>query len=260
MINKNRGNRLIEGFKILLYVIGILSIGYYIVILSFLGFRKDFSLIWPMIAVMSLVVNLMIKRVQCSTFAHKAIVGNLLLCAFAFGILVFSVVEFKIICCANHTPKSNADYMIVLGAQVRKTTITRVLKARLDSAYEYLAENENTKVIVSGGKGPDEDISEAEAMRAYLVEKGIAEERIIMEDKSTDTAQNIEFSKKLMEENKSVVIVTSGFHLYRGLGIAKKQGIEQVEGLGASTVPFLVVNYYVRECFGVIKDSVIGNM
>ena len=134
------------------------------------------------------------------------------------------------------------------------------MKEGLDKAYEYLVENENTIVIVSGGKGDGEEISEGQAMFDYLVGKGIQADRIIIEQESTNTNENITYSSRYLEKDKSVVIVTNGFHVYRGVSIAKKQGFEHVEGLGAKTDRILLINYYVREAFGVVKDTVVGNM
>ena len=80
-------------------------------------------------------------------------------------------------------PDPGADYMVVLGAQVNGTKVSRALRYRLDAAFEYAMDNKNTKVIVSGAQGYKEDITEAKAMRDYLVEKGLEVERVIMEDK-----------------------------------------------------------------------------
>ena len=89
---------------------------------------------------------------------------------------------------------------------------------------DSLEENEATLVVVSGGKGSNEPVSEAQGMFDYLVAKGIAPERIVMEDKSTNTKENLEFSQKLIPEAASVGIVTNNFHVYRGTRLAVKQG------------------------------------
>ena len=75
-------------------------------------------------------------------------------------------------------PERGAQWIIILGAQVRGRKITDSLKRRLDAAIHYLEENERTMVVVSGGRGPGEDISEADAMEQYLIEQGVAENRI----------------------------------------------------------------------------------
>jgi uncharacterized SAM-binding protein YcdF (DUF218 family) len=114
--------------------------------------------------------------------------------------------------------------------------------------------------IVSGGKGSKEAITEAEAMHLYLMTKGIQPTRIIQEDKSTNTKENIHFSKAFLKDNATVAIVTNGFHIFRATSIAKKQGITLVQGLAAPTDLLLSINYYVREAVGVLKDKVFGNL
>ena len=105
-------------------------------------------------------------------------------------------------------------------------------------ALDYLEENPSAKVVVSGGQGSGEDISEAAAMKGYLVEHGLEEERILLEDRSVNTAENIRFSMELIEADwsgreaePSLVIATNSFHVFRALRIAKKQGVTQVSGL-----------------------------
>ena len=162
-------------------------------------------------------------------------------------------------------PERDADYVIVLGAQVRGTRITKSLRYRLDIALEYLEENPSAKVIVSGGQGSGEDISEAAAMKGYLIERGLEAERILLEDRSVNTAENIRFSKELIEadggsEEASVVIATNSFHVFRALRIAAKQGLTQVSGLSARNDQILMASYYVRECLAIIKDFLWGNI
>jgi uncharacterized SAM-binding protein YcdF (DUF218 family) len=177
------------------------------------------------------------------------------------GVAAFLFVEGIIISKGKLQPESGADYVIVLGAQVRGRSLSRALKSRLDTAYEYLEDNENTKVIVSGGQGNGEDISEAEAMSQYLLLKRIKEDKIIKEDQSTNTYENINFSMKLMEEGKyHIVIVTNQFHVFRATSIAKKQGLIGVQGLGAPNDDILTLSYYVREFLAVIKDKLVGNI
>ena len=122
-------------------------------------------------------------------------------------------------------------------------------------------DNPDTKCIVSGGQGDNEPFSEAEGMKRYLVSKGIDESRIIMEDQSINTVQNIVNSKELMEsEDAKVGIVTSNFHVYRAVKIAKKQGIEDACGIAGYVVPEFMPTNMFREFFGVVKDTLAGNM
>ena len=178
-----------------------------------------------------------------------------------FGLLVFVIVEGCIISAYRAKGEPNLDYLIVLGAQVKEKGPSAALKFRLDTAYDYLVENENTLCIVSGGQGANEPHSEAQGMYDYLVEKGIAKERLIMEDKSTDTSENIAFSSVFLDMEKDRVgIVTNNFHVFRGVHLAKHQGIQNVCGIAAPSNIYFQLNNMVREFFGILKDLVCGNL
>ena len=164
-------------------------------------------------------------------------------------------------------PSRNLDTLIVLGAQVNGTKLSNSLKLRLERAKEYLDENPETIAVVSGGKGSGEEISEAEAMYEYLVSQGIDETRLIKENRSTNTNENLKYSLALLEEksnkkpgNLRIGIVTNGFHVFRGTSIGKKMGCRQIEGVPAKSNKFLQLNYLVRECLGIWKDKLVGNL
>ena len=176
-------------------------------------------------------------------------------------VIIFLVVEGCIISAFRAKGESNLDYIIVLGAQVKENGPSAALKFRLDEAYDYLVANENTLCIVSGGQGSNEPCSEAQGMYDYLTGRGIDGGRIIMEDKSTDTSENIAFSAVFLDkENDSVGIVTNNFHVFRSVHLAKHQGIKHVCGISADSNIIFQLNNMVREFFGIIKDLVCGNL
>ncbi|MGG1341453.1 YdcF family protein [Bacillus toyonensis] len=147
----------------------------------------------------------------------------------------------------------DADYIIVLGSKVNGTKPSYSLQYRIDKAAEYLKSHEKTIAIVSGGQGKGEDISEALAMKQGLMKQNIAEERIIMEDKSTSTDENITFSKPLIPANmKKGMIVTNDFHMFRAKKIAAKQGL-QLEGLPAKTPKPIIISSNVREYLAITQ-------
>ena len=188
-------------------------------------------------------------------------IQKIITCVMIFGVLLFIVIEGCIISGFRAKGEANLDYLIVLGAQVKEHGPSAALKFRLDEAYDYLMENENTRCIVSGGQGANEPCSEAQGMYDYLTAKGIAPERIIMEDKSTDTSENIAFSAQYLDkENDSVGIVTNNFHVFRGVHLAKHEGIRNVCGISAPSNIYFQLNNMIREFFGIIKDFVCGNL
>lgn len=161
---------------------------------------------------------------------------------------------------AAHSPPSGSSTVIVLGCKVKGEVPSLMLGQRISAACRYLEANSDSVCIASGGKGADELISEAECIKRVLVEKGIAEERIILEDKSTSTDENIRFSIEKMKENGisgSVTIVTNEFHQLRAGMIAEKYGLEAYP-VSARTARYLLPTYWLREWFGVIYQVVFG--
>jgi len=169
------------------------------------------------------------------------------------GLIYVAILQIIISQYSHLIAPKNADYLIVLGARVKGKEPSKVLASRIDAAAKYLKENTDTLAIASGGKGPGEDISEAEAIKRELVSQGINESRILLEERSRDTYENIEFSKEFIPPNAELgVVVTNTFHLYRALSIAYYQGLH-VEGLSAKTPWSAVIKSYSREYLAITK-------
>ena len=108
------------------------------------------------------------------------------------------------------------------GAQVRGRKITDSLKRRLDCASEYLKEHPDVHVIVSGGQGKDEEVTEAYAMARYLECEGLDRRRIVQEDVSVNTLENLKFSRNLIADvDTPVGIVSNNFQVYRGSNVTE---------------------------------------
>ena len=156
---------------------------------------------------------------------------------------------------ARHKPHLNKDFIIILGAQIKSDgTLTPLLKARVDKAIEFAKKQQekngkNIIFIPSGGQGANEIISEAEAMKNYLIENNIKAENIIIENKSINTMQNMKFSKEKIDEiNKDgkIIFATTNYHVFRSGVIASKEGIN-CEGIGSKTKWYFYVNAMIRE-------------
>jgi uncharacterized SAM-binding protein YcdF (DUF218 family) len=246
---------------VMFLIIGILSLGYLILIISYSGIGTAFLWFWLLLGIGSIIFSGVLRYLYTNHIQVNKYVRLGFFLVLILGLGVFLMVEGTIINYGKKEPEPGADYVIVLGAQVRGKALSRALKNRLDTAYTYLAENETAKVIVSGGRGTGEDISEAEAMSIYLLSKGIEEERIIKEDQSTNTFENIRNSKDFIGNKTShIVIVTNNFHVYRAVHIAMKLEITQVQGLGAPSDDIMKISYYVREFLAVLKDKLVGNI
>ena len=173
---------------------------------------------------------------------------------------LFAVVEGAIFTQFDAKGEPGLDYIVVLGAQVREDGPSVVLAHRLDTAYDYLVQNENTRCIVSGGQGYNEPWPEAQGMAEYLTARGIDPERIVLEDRSTSTVENIANSMALMEPGSSVGVVTNNFHVFRSVRVAQELGLSDVCGLAAPSNPWYLPNNLLREFLGVCKDFAAGNI
>lgn len=148
--------------------------------------------------------------------------------------------------------------VIVLGCRVIGEKPSLMLQERLDAAYSYLTKNPDAVAILSGGKGDDETIAEAECMYRYLTEKGIEVNRLIKEDQSTSTSENIRFSMEIMEEHQlgnNAAIITNEFHEYRAGEFAKEEGLTTTS-VPAKTALWLLPTYYVRELYGILYQMI----
>lgn len=166
-----------------------------------------------------------------------------------FGTIIIGLIS------AKHIPKYDKDYIIILGCKIKGDgTLLPLIKSRVDKAIEFSKKQKEKTgksicFVPSGGKGNDEIISEADAMKNYLIEQGISQKQIIIENKSTNTYENIKFSNKIItKENKQPVIAfcTSNYHVFRAGNIASNQGI-YIEGIGAKTKTYYWINAFIRE-------------
>ena len=152
------------------------------------------------------------------------------------------------------------DAVIVLGAAVHGKSPSLTLKKRLDKAVEYHKQNPNAIIIVSGGQGAQEDISEAEAMEIYLIDQGVAADKIIKEDKSTSTTENFTFSKEILDKhfNKeyTTCFITNEYHVLRAADCAKDVGFDDISHLHSNTNLSYLMSGSLRECLAVIKHIV----
>ena len=233
---------------------------YFLAIFLFMGYGSKFFLIWAVMAAgfgaWSLVLFSPKILERLPGWFKKLFMGCVIV-----GVLFFAVVEGMVFSQVGAQATDGADYMIVLGAQWKHNGPSYMLRQRLDKAVEYLKSNPDTIVIVSGGQGANEPISEAEGMAGYLEEAGIDPERIIQENASTSTDENLEFSAKYLDKEKdSVVLVTNNYHVFRSMKLAEKKGYEDVEGLAADSHAGMLPNNLLREFFAVVKDFIVGNI
>ena len=167
---------------------------------------------------------------------------------------------------AKHIPAFDKDYIIIHGCQIRKDgTLTKLLQSRADRAIEFAklqkeATGKDIIFVPSGGKGNDEIISEGEAIKRYLLENGISEDKIIKEDDSTSTEENVKLAMDKMRDNfgsdgYKAAFATTNYHVFRTGMLADKMGLK-AEGIGSKTKAYFWINAFVREFIAtVVKEK-----
>lgn len=228
----------IEGLKVIkhegLKPANLLSILFSILLFAYLC-------VWPMLGNLS-----------------KNIVGVAIYVLISFSVVyilsLMAMYSLSAILNLIHLKKSRKlDYIVVLGSGIKGTKITPLLAGRIERGIDLLKCNSNAMLIMSGGQGRGEDIPEGEAMAAYAIEKGVDAERIIIERKSVSTEENLKFSRELMSgERPRIAIVTTSYHVFRALILARKQGIKCV-GFGSKTKWYFTLNAIIREFIGYLS-------
>lgn len=179
------------------------------------------------------------------------------------GLGVVMVTEGFILHAAFKRPETVPEYVVVLGAKVRPTGPSASLWDRIYAAYDYLLENPQVTAVLSGGQGPDEPMTEAQAMYDQLVDMGIEPQRLLLEDKATSTWENLHFSLDLIEETSGqrptqLGVLSSEYHLFRASLFTKACGVEFV-GIPARTSRVgQTINHFMREVAGVWHYFLLG--
>ena len=200
-------------------------------------------------------------------WAKRSSVGKwcqrIFLAGLAVVLLLFLTVEGLLL---SHGERDNSalpvDAVIVLGAGVNGETPSLILWSRITAAAAYLEGHPDVPVVLSGGQGPGEAISEAACMRRELTARGVEEDRLLLEDRSTSTAENFAFSKEILEahgidtDTAVIAVVTSDFHCFRAHLIAQREGLTVIDVPAEVDWLLLNANYYIREFFALGKTLI----
>ncbi|MBR6709201.1 MAG: YdcF family protein [Clostridia bacterium] len=222
-------------------------------------FRSNFNvgilLTWLLAAVMTL----------CGIFftwwtAHLPLWLRVLFFALLAALLVFVV--FLYVYGQTDTVTYDEDAVIVLGAGIHGERLSLTLKNRLDAALAYHCKNPDALIVVSGGQGPQENITEGLAMERYLLENGVPAGKILREERATSTRENFLFSMAVLEANVTdcdrVAFVSNDYHIYRAELIARTAGLETVTHTHNATPWYTVVPSGLRECLAVVKAWILS--
>ena len=210
-------------------------------------------------ALLLVLIWLLLKR---PTPLTSGLLKAVWLCVAALALA--AAVTFGFIYSAAHPRQEPVcSHIVVLGAGVNGTTPSLSLRERINAAYDYLSRHPDIVAVLSGGQGPGEEITEAACMYRELTAKGIDAHRLLLEEHSGSTIENLRFSLNLLEAEagmrpQRIGIVSSEYHLFRAGLFAGELGLESC-GIPAKTSRFtLRANYYLREVAAVWKYLIFG--
>ncbi len=180
---------------------------------------------------------------------------KILFSLFVFCYLIILLILVFILVCGESRYNKFSKYVLVLGARIiDEDTPCKTLEKRLLCAVDYLNEFQESKVIVSGGRGEDEPVSEGFAMKKFLINMGIDVERILIESSSTNTFENLKNTKKILGDIDEILIITSKYHLFRAKILARRVGFKSIHLIGSETFYDKVWKDFFREIIAVIKS------
>ncbi len=191
------------------------------------------------------------------------VMRRLLALGVALGFPLFLAAEIPVLRDARSAQDTAAPYLIVCGAGVNGSTPSRSMTDRLHRALEWLDENPDGAAVLSGGQGTGEDLSEAQAMYNWLLDQGTDPDRLLLEDRSASSYENLQNSLAVIAANGGdpagrVAVLSSEYHLHRLGWMAKRLGCEPVLVAARTTKVTLFVNYAIREAFAMWKLWVFG--
>ena len=225
---------------------GIICLAYFAAVSVYTGGTLDLGWIWAIGGVCLILFGAALAagvKSPAVVFLLRAVAAVGMAAAVLLGVLLF-----RIIVMMRPVQTPPLAYAVVLGAQVKGTRPSKSLRLRLERAADFARDNPETILVLSGGQGPGEDITEAACMQGFLLEQGIGEEQIIMETRSTSTRENLQFSDALTgcAENKTGII-SSDFHICRAMEMARDLGYKDVYAVPAPSDTLLLPHFILRE-------------
>lgn len=232
-------------FYILLILLGLFFIGNGIYVLMHERFQLGNAL--------SLLTGIAIEiSVAVSVFLHSININTYYWYTFTIVTIIAALLIFTIATVFINRRKvdKNVDFIIVLGSGlIDRITVSPLLVSRLEKAILEFKQSPTATLVLSGGQGDDEDISEAEAMKNYLVSRGIPESKLILEDKSTNTMENLTYTREILSQknpNYKAYFITNNYHVLRGTIYAHKAKLN-AKGVGSETARYFLIPAFLRE-------------
>lgn len=251
-------NGLVRWCLLLIAVLGIIDT----VVISKRSGGMDLGILLPAVGGAGIIFGVIFARTGIYRKKQKLFnkIYQWMIGLFTVWFISFAALTAVILVSAVSQPDEPVECVFVLGAGLNGDRPTLVLKERLDNTLEYFEKNAGVKIIVSGGQGHGETITEAEGMKRYLVGHGMPESSVIKEEQATSTYENMIFSKKLYESMyqkklKKVMIITNDFHMQRSKLLAKRAGLEPY-GISSGTPFYIYPNVLLREYLATFKSLI----
>lgn len=241
-------------------LLGVAMIVYYLALGLAVRFGQSLQFLWLIAGLLCIARYLYWRRAEKRGKFPPRKPLRVLRCILCVALAVFLIGQGAILAVGCMPAEEGLDYIVVLGARVNGREPSGSLRNRIQVGIEYLQANPNATAILSGGQGADEEISEAQCMYERMTAAGIDPERLVMEERSTDTLENLRFSREFIPEGARVGIVTNNFHICRALALARGIGWENVTGIPVATTLLSLPHYLMREFCGVAYETLRGNL
>ncbi len=243
----------------LILIAGLLMIVYYLALGLCVRFGQSLMFLWPTVGILCVARYFFWKHASRVGRLPGGVILTVLRVAVLALVAFFLVTECVIAVGGMGRATQGLDYIVVLGARVNPDGPSGALRNRAAGAAAYLQENPDCKAVLSGGQGSDEPESEAACMYRLITEAGIDPDRLILEAKSTDTSENLRFSRELVPDSASVGIVTNNFHIFRARALAHGLGWD-VSAVPVATSLISWPHYMMREFVGLMHDMLLGRL
>ena len=242
--------------KSLYLLTGVACVGYYFLLWHVSRLGLSMSLMWPVLGVVFIACGLLCDSAALPRWLHVA-----WRCGLCAALIALIVLECLVISGLHAKAPAGMDYLIVLGARVDPDGPSPALNRRLNAVMACLDDHPDAVIIASGGQGRDEPMSEAQCIFNELVARGVDPGRILMEDRSTTTVENLRFSMALMDDPAdSVGIVTNNYHVWRAVRTAQKMGLTNAHGIAAEYTGHTKFHYMVREAICIAAQFLKGEL
>lgn len=257
-----------------------LCIVYFGMIVGYSGFGTSLSYIWPVFACIFAAMGVMVRKLRREREEMPSFMPVFIFTSFGLMLAIFAVIMDLVVVSSKSDKEQRVDYCIVMGARVYSDGISKTLKYRLDNAEHLYFRHPNMVLVLSGGQEPGDPIPEAFAMYNYLSLRGIPSDNMLIEamgDSTCSIIQNAtrtiaaDFEKRRLPKGPgdrtypsdyvpTVGIITSDYHMFRSVTLAKENGISNPVSISAKSDDVLFIHNCVRESVAILKDFFMGNV